>query len=265
MPVRVRLVHWNAAEAWPRVEQLSAAGYDVDYDADTELVMQSLKASTPSAVVIDLSHAPSHGTEVALQFRQRRSTRQVPLVFVDGEPDKVAKVEKVLPDAVFTGWSRIRTALRSAIANPPQTPVVPESVLAGYSGTPLPKKLGIAAGSAVVLVDAPVGFERTLGHLPDGVSICRKNCGTRDLTLWFVNSLAGLQRGITWMSVAVGAGSLWIVWPKKTSKLASDLGEPDVRRVGLDAGLVDYKVCAVDDTWSGLKFTRRKAEKLRQQ
>ncbi len=265
MPVRVRLVHWNAAEAWPRVEQLSAAGYDVDYDADTEQVMQSVKAVTPSAIVIDLSHAPSHGAEVALLFRQRRSTRQVPLVFVDGEPDKVAKVEKVLPDAVFTGWSRIRTALRSAIANPPPVPEVPESILAGYAGASLPKKLGIAAGATVVLVDAPPGFEKTLVPLPESVSLCRKNCGARDLTLWFVNSLAGLQRGVAWMSVAVGTGSLWIVWPKKTSKIASDLGEPDVRRIGLGAGLVDYKVCAIDDTWSGLKFTRRKAEKLRQQ
>ena len=263
MPVRVRLVHWNAAEAWPRVEQLSAAGYDVDYDADTEQVMLSVKASVPSAIVIDLSRAPSHGTEIALFFRQRKSTRQVPLVFVDGDADKIAQVEEVLPDAVYTGWSRIRSALKSAIANPPKSPIVPSSVVVEHSGTPLPKKLGITAGSAVVLVDAPVGFERILGSLPLGVTLCRKNCGARDMTLWFVNSAATLQRGIMWMSVAVGGGSLWIAWPKKASKVASDMGEADVRRVGLGAGLVDYKVCAIDDTWSGLKFTRRQADNSR--
>ncbi len=265
MPVRVRLVHWNAAEAWPRIEQLSAAGYEVDYDPDTEAIVQSVKTAAPSAVVIDLSRLPSHGTEVALFFRQRKSMRQVPLVFVDGDPGKVAKVEKVLPDAVFTGWNRIRGALARAIAHPPPVPVVPDSILAGYSGTALPKKLGIGEGYSVVLVDAPAGFERTLGPLPPGVSICRKNCGTRDLTLWFVKDLAGLERGVTWMTAAVGAGGLWIVWPKKTGKLAADLGEPDVRRVGLSAGLVDYKVCAIDETWSGLKFTRRKADKSRAQ
>jgi hypothetical protein len=259
MPLRVRLVHWNAAEAWPRVEQLSAAGYEVDYNADSDHVMQSVKASVPAAVVIDLSRSPSHGTEMALFFRQRKATRGVPLVFVDGEPDKVEKVAKLLPDAVYTTWSRIRSAVRTAIAKPPVSPVVPESILAGYSGTPLPRKLGINAGSAVVLVDAPPGFEKTLGMLPEGVTLCRKNCGARDLTMWFVTSAATLQRGITWMSAATGAGSLWIAWPKKTSKLGSDIGQPDVRRIGLAAGLVDYKVCALDETWSGLKFTRRKA------
>jgi hypothetical protein len=266
MPVRVRLVHSKAAEAWPRVEQLSAAGYEVDYDADTEQVMQSVKAAMPSAIVIDLSRAPSHGLEMALFFRQRKSTRQIPLVLVDGEPDKVAKLEKALPGAVFTGWSRIRTALRSAIANPPPVPVEsePAPATAGYSAVPLPKKLGILAGTTVVLVDAPPGFERTLGVLPEGVSICRKNCGAREMTLWFVTSLASLERGITWMKAAVGTGSLWAVWPKKTSRMASDLGESDVRRVGLGAGLVDYKVCAIDDNWSGLKFTRRKTDKTEQ-
>ncbi len=258
MQPRVRLVHWNAAEAWPRVEQLGAAGYAVDYDADSDDLLRGVRAAAPVAFVIDLGRLPSHGTEIALAFRLRKATRDIPLVFVGGEADKIAKVRAVLPDAAYTTWGRIRSVLARVIAHPPEKPVVPGSVLAAYAGTPLVRKLGIKPGFDVVLVDAPAGFERTLGSLPDGAAVRHRNTGSRDLTIWFVTSAEALHRGIGWMRVAIGAGGLWIVWPKQTSAHAGDLTQADVRRSGLEAGLVDYKVCAIDATWSGLKFSRRK-------
>jgi len=183
----------------------------------------------------------------------------VPLIFVAGDPEKVARVRKSLPDAVYTSWDEIRTALPQAIANPPSIALAPRSVLAGYADTPLAKKLGIARNTVVALVDAPPGFEDLLTELPDGVKLGRQTNGRRDLTIWFTRSSRNLEDGIERMALLAQQGPLWIAWPKKASPLGSDLTQAVVRRVGLAAGLVDYKVCAIDAIWSGLLFTRRGA------
>ena len=117
-------------------------------------------------LVIDLGRLPSHGRDVGVSMRQTRATRGIPLVFVDGDPEKVEPIRQLLPDAVYTDWPNIQPALRHAIANPPSQPVVLKSSLAGYSGTPLPRKLGIKPGYAVALPGAPDDFETTLGELP---------------------------------------------------------------------------------------------------
>jgi len=103
-------------------------------------------------------------------------------VFVDGETEKVERVKNLLPDAVYTTWSRIRGALKMAIANPPSNPVVPRSLLEAYAGTHLPKKLGIKAGSVVALIGAPKGFEKTLGELPEGAKTRRRAGGAASMT-----------------------------------------------------------------------------------
>ncbi len=118
--------------------------------------------------------------------------------------------------------------------------------MAGYSGTPFPRKLGIKAGSRAVLVKAPSTFVHLLEPRPDGLTLATTNLGPRDVTLWFTRSKCKLERGIGRMAAAVGDSRLWIAWPKKTSTLAADHTELDVRRTGLDAGLVDFKICAID-------------------
>ena len=130
----------------------------------------------------------------------------------------------------------------------------------GYSGKALPKKLGIKPGTVVVLVRAPDAFEQTLGELPTDVTVRHRNQGMRDLTLWFTRSRAELLAGIDSMARRHKTGRLWILWPKRASPLVSDHSESDVRRAGLTCGLVDYKICAIDDTWSGLKFATRKSK-----
>ena len=110
----------------------------------------------------------------------------------------------------------------------------------------------------VVLVKPPDGFEAVLDPLPPDVALRTTNRGTRDITLWFTRSRRELERGMTRMAEVAGDGRLWISWPKKTSPLAADHTGEDVRRVGLAAGLVDFKVCAVDEDWSGLAFVRRR-------
>jgi hypothetical protein len=127
-----------------------------------------------------------------------------------------------------------------------------------YAGTPLPKKLGIKARSVVALVGAPDGFEETLGELPEGVVLRRQLRGHPDVTLWFTRSWKDLDQGIERMGAFAEGGGLWIVWPKKSSGVTTNVSQGVVREVGLAAGLVDYKVCSIDETWSGLRFTRRK-------
>jgi hypothetical protein len=129
---------------------------------------------------------------------------------------------------------------------------------AGYSGTPLVKKLGIKVRSTLTRLDAPRGFRRELVGMPKAVRVSQALGGTApDLIVWFVMSGRALDVRMAAVSRAMGPG-LWVAWPKKASGVATDLTEDVVRAAGLANGLVDYKVCAVNETWSGLKFARRR-------
>lgn len=254
---RVRLIHSNAAEAEERSGQLRSAGFAVIHDPLTPAGLRALREEPPDAIVLDLSRAPSQGRDLALGLRKQKATRDVLLVFVGGDPEKVARIRELLPDATYTTWNAIEGALSQAIAHPPEQPVVPASVFEAYRGTPLPKKLGIKAGSTVNLVGAPDGFEEGLGGLPTGVDLMRDTREVSDVTLWFVRSREELEDQIEAMGAYAEGGGLWIVWPKKASGMASDLSQAVVRKTGLAAGLVDFKICSVDATWSGLRFTQR--------
>ena len=130
--------------------------------------------------------------------------------------------------------------------------------MAGYSGTPLPQKLGIKPGARLAVVRAPEGFERALRPLPEGVRVRTQARGAQDVVLFFATRRAELERRFDGLAHAIEpAGGLWIAWPKQTACVATDLREGIVRELGLAHGLVDNKVCAVDDTWSGLRFVYR--------
>ena len=135
------------------------------------------------------------------------------------------------------------------------------TVPAGYSGTPLPRKLGIRPGDRVLLDGAPAGFETdALGDLPDGVVLRRRAGRTPyDVVVAFRCDVATFRRHVARdvARTAPPAGRLWVAWPKKASGVLSDLSDDVVRTVGLEAGVVDTKVCAIDATWSGLMFVRR--------
>jgi CheY-like chemotaxis protein len=258
---RICLIHWNPEEAAQRAESLRAAGHDVRYEPLTgPQLLRALRADPPDAFLIDLGRLPSQGRDVALSLRQAKATRNVPLVFVGGDPQKVDRTRQLLPDAVYADWPHIDGALREALAQPPASPIVPGSVLAGYSGTPLPKKLGIKPGAKVVLTRAPERFRETLGPLPEGARLHEEGRGGRDLTIWFLRSADELLHDLRRIVEAAGHGPVWMAWPKKASGTPTDLSEPTVREAGLAAGLVDYKVCAIDATWSGLLFRRRASE-----
>lgn len=258
---RVRLIHWKPEEAEAGIERLTAAGYDVDAAPVGAGFLRELRQRPPAAVVIDLSRLPAQGRDVGAAMRQSKSTRRIPIVFVGGEPEKVERFKKLLPDAAYTTWSRIRGSLKRAIGSPPAKPVVTESALAGYSGTPLAKKLGIKPDFTVILVGAPQDFEKTVsGDLPEGVKFRRQARGRCDLIIWFCKSQKELKTRVKALGELSGAGGLWIAWPKQTSGIRTDLTQTTVRARGLAVGLVDYKIAAIDATWSGLRFARRKSK-----
>jgi hypothetical protein len=258
----ILLIHWNEAEAQERAQRLRKAGFSPlcltsipNGTADLKRVLKN----PIDAFVIDLSRVPSLGRDIALGLRSRKSTRQIPIVFVDGEPDKVSRVKTVLPDAVFTGWPKIGSAVKSAIKNRPVNPLVP-NVMAGYSGTPLPKKLGIKPGMVVALVNAPDAFERALDPLPEGVLIREELRGRTGLVVLFASRMADVYQHFQRAERSLNdGGKLWIAWPKQASGTKTDITQPAIRAFGLAAGWVDFKVCAIDETWSGLAFARRKA------
>ena len=130
---------------------------------------------------------------------------------------------------------------------------------AGYSGTPLPKKLGIKPDALLALVDAPRDFDTTLGPLPEGVVRTSLDAQPVDLLIVFYTDAATLRETFADRAKRiVPAGAFWVAWPKRSSGVPTDLTEDVLREVGLPVGMVDNKVCAIDGTWSGLRFVVRK-------
>jgi hypothetical protein len=131
--------------------------------------------------------------------------------------------------------------------------------MAGYSGTPLSNKLGIKSGFKVFAVNAPADYPSLLEPLPDHVTFVKKLTNSVDLLHLFTKSAAELDAKLrAWRHAMKSDGTIWISWPKKASKVPTDITEDVIRAIALPMGLVDVKVCAVDETWSGLKLVIRK-------
>lgn len=136
--------------------------------------------------------------------------------------------------------------------------------MAGYSGTPLPQKLGVKAATRLGLVRPPADFASSLGSLPDGVvpSDAARRAGPFDVLVCFVRTRAELSRDLRKLPGKLDPqGGLWIAWPKRASGVGTDLHEAQVRGLGLATGLVDNKVCAIDEVWSGLRFVVRLSDR----
>lgn len=137
---------------------------------------------------------------------------------------------------------------------------------AGYSGTPLIKKLGLKPGQRACFMNAPEDFPKTLGALPHGIELIQRLSKTRSLDFihFFTKERNKLEKSFPQLKAALNwDGILWISWPKGSSKVATDINENIVREIGLDVGLVDVKVAAVDEVWSGLKFVHRVKDRPR--
>ncbi len=251
---RVRLVSWKPEEAEEQAALLRSFGHEVDASPVATGTIRELPRAEVDAFVLDLDRLPSQGRDVGVTLRRAKSSRHVPLVFAGGAPEKVERVRELLPDAIFAGWHEVAAALERAIASPPSDPVVPDSNLAAYASTLLPQKLGIKEGSVVCVVGAPDGF--SLDGLPPDAVVRRR--GSRDLTMVWVRSAAEAERVWDRLAADEKVDDVWVVWAKKASPLYSGVTQANVREPGMARGFVDFKVCAIDETWTALRFKRRR-------
>ena len=131
--------------------------------------------------------------------------------------------------------------------------------MAGYSGTPLPQKLGIKPGMIVVAIDPPENYRKLLGEIPSGVNLATRPVGNTKLVHLFATRRSELAKQLSSLRLKIAEdAAVWVSWPKKSSGVATDITEDVIRAVALPLGFVDIKVCAVDDIWSGLKLMIRK-------
>lgn len=250
----VRLLHWNAAEATVIQSFLLNAGFQVEYDQTFDsTLMRKWRENPPTMFVIDLSRLPSNGREIAIALRQSPKTRQVPIIFCDGAPEKVKLVRDVLPDAAYCTCNELIETLKNI--RPMQTSVKPVSMMSRYGSRTTAQKLGITEESTVALINPPRNVSTVVGELPGGIEFIEQDGA---VTLCFVNSADGLRADMSRVRGLATKTKLWILWRKKSAPGHDGVTDRLVRETGGDLGLVDYKICSVDETWSAMLFARKK-------
>lgn len=256
---RVQLLHWKAEEARAYLDLLKAAGHTVNYEPEFGTgLLRRWRESPPDAFVIDLSRLPSHGREIAGVLRQSRATRHVPLVFCDGAQEKVARVRSELPDAIYCTRKTLRSSLRRALSARPESPVVPIEMVQRYAGRSAAQKLGIKEGSRVALIDAPRDRTKILGDLPKSVDFIENSAENANVILCFVENADSLQHWLSRLRGCAAGTKLWVLWRKGGSASRGDVTEQLVRESGIELGLVDYKICSVNEVWSALLFAQKR-------
>ena len=246
---RVLVIHRDPPEATERAARFRALGLDATpYLSLGSQGFRSIRQNPPHVILIDLTRLPSYGKAMGVLIRQQKSLCSIPLVFVEGDPEKAAQVRAILPDAVYTAWAKVPAAIRRAIRQAPSEPVPPR-----VPATPLLAKLGIGENSRVALMHPPDDFE-----LPGVPSKSKLQTPT-----WCSSSSAAPSR------LAANCPNSRVCAQRQAC--VGTLAEEGIRRVkrpdpgahsrdGLALGLVDYKVCAVDATWSATTLGKRRAD-----
>jgi len=246
--IRVLVISREVRDAISRASRLSSMGFDASaYLTTGTRAFRGIRQNPPHAILIDLIRMPSYGRALGVLLRQQKQLGLIPLVFVEGDPEKAALVRTTLPDAVYTSWAKVDTAIRKAVSAPPRAPVVPL-----MPENPVVKKLGIAEDSKVAVLHAPTGFV-----LPGGVPVQRAD--ESDVIMSFHRGSITLVGELPTIARLMRKGrKVWVLWPKKAAGTASDLSMPVIREMASNVGLVDYKVCSVDEMWSAMKLGKRR-------
>jgi hypothetical protein len=254
---RIRVLHWKESEAQPLLHALRASGHQVDYQEKLQPgLMAAIRTAGTDAIVIDLSRLPAQGREIAVACRGSKSIRHIPIVFVAGDPEKVQKIRDLMPDASYTTLARVAAAVKRSIAAPPATPVVPPQMMERMTGRPTAQKMGIVEGSRVALIDPPPDYTRVLGELPKDVALEEDPEANAPVTLWFVRDPEEYIRALPRKRNLAGKSRLWVVWPKRQRQ---GINQTVIRETALNLGLVDYKICSVNEVWTAMAFAVKKS------
>jgi hypothetical protein len=207
---------------------------------------RSLREDIPDAILIDLTRLPSYGKAVAVLLRENKALGGIPLVFLTGDPKKTAAVKRVLPDATYSEWSEVATAVDKAIARP-KTVKPPRR-----PSRTVEQKLGIAAGTRVALVHPPDDRK-----LPADALAAKPD--QADVVMMWARTEASLERELPRLASIMTKGRrVWLLWPKRTSGIETNLTMYRVREMAQAHGLTDYKVCSVDEVWSAMAVGPRR-------
>jgi CheY-like chemotaxis protein len=253
--LRLTLIHWNAAEAARYLALLNEAGHRVDYHPEfSPQLLRNWGSAPPDAFIIDLSRLPSHGREIATALRQDKDTRSIPLIFCEGEEEKVARTRALLPDATYCKFTKLKSTLRSATKSAAKAPIVPVAMMDRYAGRTTAQKLGIRPGETVCLINPPREMPNALGVLPENVTFVETAVA---VTLLFATDADEFRQQLSSLRSLAAQTKFWICW-KKGKFAEGGVTETLVRETGISLGLVDYKICSVSEVWSGLLFAAKR-------
>jgi hypothetical protein len=252
---RVRIVHWKAEEAQPLIDACRKCGADVEYDAvDFPALAKRIREKPPDIIVFDLMFRPSHSRESAAYLRRTKYARRIPFLFVDGEPGKVETLRALLPDAICVSRRQLGKAIRQASKE--FTPILPPTMEERYATRTVAQKLGIKEGIEAGVIDPPRNYSAVIGELPAKAELIEDPESIQSITLWFVTDVRACRAGILRMHSIASRTKLWILWRKGMN---DGLTDKLVREIANEAGLVDYKICALHEQWSGMAFAQRKS------
>jgi hypothetical protein len=248
---RILVIHREAAEAAALAGRLRDRGLQAEpYLSLGSKGFREIRANPPDVILIDLIRLPSYGKAIGALLRESKALCTIPLVFIAGDPQKTAAVKRILPDAIYAPWLDVPAAVQRALELPAKPPKLPRS-----SGRSVAQKLGIEANSSLALLNSPGDFAL---DLPEGVRTAKRPADADVVLLWARNE-AVLDRELPAIVKLMGKGRrVWLLWPKRTSGVETNLTMPRVREVVIAYGLIDYKVCAVDATWSGMAVGLRR-------
>ncbi len=221
---RVRLIHWKAEEAQPLIALLKGAGHKVEYDG---------KFTSPK-------------------------TRQVPVVFVDGDPDKVAITKRQVTDMFFTTRAKLLSAINSARKQRLANPIAPGRLFSYHTRTAA-QKMGIAKDARVGVIDGPRDYERVIGEVAEGVEFVEGAQPGCTVLAWFVQDPDSYLEMLPRMRAWVAKTRLWVLWKKGGTTRTGAVTPLLIREAAKELGMIDYKVCSVDKSWSGIALTIKKA------
>lgn len=243
---RIAVIHFKPEEAKPLLKKLGKEAKLVNF--------REFRKFEPDVVVISLARGASHGRAVGHLVRKQKWSRLIPIVFVDGEPDKVERLRGELPDATYTTTTKSAAAVKSALKAPRLSdPVIPTGI---WNWTrALPDKIGLKPEMTVTLAGDSPDIERIVGPIAEQVRWTERPSRATNLVLWFVRSQQDVADGIR---DVVGPWPLWIFWPKRSSRIKSDVTPAVLRDICNVYNLVDTKILSLDKTWSGMLFWRRR-------
>jgi hypothetical protein len=192
---------------------------------------------------------------MAVWLRNRKDTRTLPIVFFGGEAEKVEKVKSLLPDASYAAPGSLARMLKAACRGRTPNPVVPPSAMERFKSKTAAQKLGIVPSSTVGVMDPPRDWGAVLGDVPEGAEFIEDPDTPQNVTLWFIRDSEAMMTSMRRMRAWAAKTKLWVLWPKGQS---NRFREGSIREMGIENGLVDYKICSVNEQWSGILFARKK-------